>query len=79
MPLKDAIAWLLDPKSEDVQYPKDFVKQCFERFMTSNALELKKATKKTRPQMAAHFKLRMASDSVTDGKVPDKVETGKNG
>jgi hypothetical protein len=60
VPFAQCVDDLLATGPESKQYPKEFVKQQFERLMSVHALRGKKGTKKTDEQLMADFQLKMA-------------------
>lgn len=77
MTLERSISWLLNPGASSSHFTRCFVKQRYERFVSSNALEGKKPNEKPRALVIAEFKLRMADDAAAGKKYAETKETEK--
>jgi hypothetical protein len=60
-----SITWLLEITPETQQYPREFVKQHFEHFMSSNELDRQTSTVRTREEVMADFKLQLSEDAAS--------------
>jgi hypothetical protein len=60
-----SITWLLEITPETQQCPREFVKQHFEHFMSSNELDRQTSTVRTREEVMADFKLQLSEDAAS--------------